>query len=188
MTNYLLISFSYFLGSIPFSKIFAGKRGFDITKIGSKNPGATNVWKNVGWGEGLTVLILDISKGVIPVSISNLVGAEKNIILIVGFAAVFGHCFSPFLKFYGGNGISTSMGIFAYVIPKEFFIVLPIGLTLYYIFKLQELGVFVGTILTLYFLYFFHEPLSYFQFFIAIMILFGLTGLRKLYVQGKIKL
>jgi len=108
---------AYLLGSIPFGLIIAkAKAGVDITKLGSGNIGATNVQRTLGWKAALPVLLLDISKGLIPASIAHLLNlrlgslSETDVSLIAGFAAVLGHCASPFLRFRGGKGVATICG------------------------------------------------------------------------------
>jgi len=116
MYLYLFVG-SMLLGALPFGAWIARLRGVDITKQGSGNIGATNVHRVLGKGLGFLVLMLDFSKGLLPVlaglSLQRSVGgaiAEDGIGAIAGLCAVFGHCFSPFLRFKGGKGIATGCG------------------------------------------------------------------------------
>ncbi|MBI4706564.1 MAG: glycerol-3-phosphate 1-O-acyltransferase PlsY [Candidatus Omnitrophica bacterium] len=113
------IIFSYLLGSIPTAYIF-GKvlKGVDIRQFGSGNVGATNALRLLGKGPGITVLILDIIKGFIPVFLfGNLILARINFIdnetlcLILGISCVCGHNWTVFLQFKGGKGIATTLGV-----------------------------------------------------------------------------
>ncbi|MBL8064928.1 MAG: glycerol-3-phosphate 1-O-acyltransferase PlsY [Chthonomonadaceae bacterium] len=109
---------SFVLGSIPFGFLVGRKHGVDVTKSGSGNIGATNVLRVLGKAPAALVILLDISKGVFPVMLTRtwlsqehsaqnaLVGAS-----MVGFMAVAGHVFSPFLKFQGGKGVATGLGV-----------------------------------------------------------------------------
>ncbi len=106
---YFLISF--LIGAVPFSSllvyIFARK---NIRDYGDGNPGASNALRAGGKVIGMTALILDSFKGVIPVAIwaGGLTVWQE---ILIAIAPVIGHAFSPFLKFKGGKGIATSFGI-----------------------------------------------------------------------------
>lgn len=114
----LLLIGAYILGAIPFGVLIAKTRaGIDITKLGSGNIGATNVHRVLGWKYSVPVMILDIGKGAIPPLIAktlHLTWGDKlgvvDVSLLAGFAAVLGHCASPFLKFKGGKGVATICG------------------------------------------------------------------------------
>lgn len=113
--NILLgIILSYLLGSIPTAYIF-GKayKQIDIREHGSGNIGATNVFRVLGKVPGIIVLIIDIFKGFAAVSIlSGWLGLESNMSLILmAVAVVSGHNWTIFLKFKGGKGIATSLGV-----------------------------------------------------------------------------
>lgn len=115
---------SFLIGSIPFGKIIASFKGVDITKEGSGNIGATNVFRVVGKGWGVLVLILDALKGAIPTLVSLYI-YRSNILnfflpeayVFVGVASILGHIFSPFVGFKGGKGVATSLGVFTVLTP-----------------------------------------------------------------------
>ena len=105
---------SYLIGSFPTAYILGkATKGIDIRQLGSGNMGATNVFRVLGKGPGIIVLVLDIIKGVLPVVIvSDVLGL--NILwqyILLGLAAVCGHNWTIFLKFKGGKGIATSLGV-----------------------------------------------------------------------------
>ena len=108
--SWLLISLGFALGSIPFGFMVAKAKGVDIREVGSGNIGATNVMRVLGKGPGIAVLLLDVLKGLIPSLCGHLIFHDKQIAFAAGVAAVFGHTFSPFLKFKGGKGIATGLG------------------------------------------------------------------------------
>jgi glycerol-3-phosphate acyltransferase PlsY len=111
MTEALILIFSFFIGSIPIGFLVAKSRGIDIRKEGSGNIGATNVLRVLGKGPGIAVFVADILKGLIPSVIAlNLMGS-KEWAFGAGMTAVLGHTFSPFLKFKGGKGIATGLGM-----------------------------------------------------------------------------
>lgn len=105
---------TYVIGSIPTAYIF-GKlyKGIDIRQHGSGNVGATNVFRVLGKGPGIIVLVIDILKGVIPVVfVSNIFGLSQTLdYIVLSLAAVIGHNWTIFLNFKGGKGIATSLGV-----------------------------------------------------------------------------
>ena len=107
---FLVFFFSYISGSIPFGlilgKFFLNK---DIRKIGSKNIGATNVLRTGNKFVAAITLLLDIFKGLVPVVITNYY--FPNLIYLSGLTAFLGHIFPVWLKFKGGKGIATYLGI-----------------------------------------------------------------------------
>jgi acyl phosphate:glycerol-3-phosphate acyltransferase len=107
---YYLIG-GYLLGSIPFGLIIGKLRGVDVRNTGSGNIGATNVTRSAGWLAGSISMILDISKGFVPVLVASSLGFEPWQVVCIGLAVFLGHCWSVFLLFKGGKGISTSLGI-----------------------------------------------------------------------------
>ncbi len=115
------IILGYILGSIP-SAYIAGrlKKGVDIREIGGGNMGALNVIRELGWSAGVFVLIADLSKGILAVLIAKWLGLQLLWILIAGFAAVAGHNWPIFLKFRGGKGGATIMGVLLALVPLEF--------------------------------------------------------------------
>jgi len=107
---FLVFLLSYISGSIPFglilSKFFLNK---DIRKIGSKNIGATNVLRAGNKYIAALTLLLDIFKGVVPIVITNYY--FPSLIYLSGLMAFLGHIFPVWLKFKGGKGIATYLGI-----------------------------------------------------------------------------
>ncbi|MFY9402065.1 MAG: glycerol-3-phosphate 1-O-acyltransferase PlsY [Candidatus Omnitrophota bacterium] len=115
----LLIIVSYIIGSIPTAYLFVRIiKGIDIRKTGSGNVGATNALRILGKGWGFSVLFLDILKGFLPVFflgtlISDRISfiQEHNLLIIIGFCAICGHNWTLFLKFKGGKGVATTLGV-----------------------------------------------------------------------------
>jgi len=104
---------SYLLGAIPTSYL-AGRifKGIDLREHGSKNLGATNVYRIMGWRYAIPVGIFDVAKGAVPVLI---IGPAVSTVgwfpLVCGVMAVIGHVFSVFVGFKGGKGVATSAGV-----------------------------------------------------------------------------
>lgn len=118
---------SFICGSIPFgliiSKLFYST---DIREHGSKNIGSTNVYRILGWKAGLSVQLLDVIKGFVPVYLLTFFTTEPLLLestigtrLAIGVMAVLGHIFSPFVKFKGGKGINTILGMLLGVSPID---------------------------------------------------------------------
>lgn len=106
---------AYLLGSIPFGLIAGFKvKGLDIREQGSKNIGATNVFRVVGKKWGITVLLLDVLKGYVACVLPAFFGQSFALpfLLLLGVSAILGHSFPVWLKFKGGKGVATSLGVF----------------------------------------------------------------------------
>lgn len=115
--NALVLLVGFFAGAIPFGVIVAKGRGVDIRQKGSGNIGATNVARVIGLGPGLLVLVLDALKGAAAVMLATRFSGFDPIISMTGFAAILGHCFSPFLGGKGGKGVATALGVFVVIAP-----------------------------------------------------------------------
>ena len=116
----LAIIIGYLLGSIPFAYI-AGRliKGVDIRQAGGGNVGALNVMREIGTAAGLGVLLADIAKGAVAVLIAQWLGLSLIFVFIVGFAAVVGHSWPVFLKFKGGMGAATTIGVLFALVPVQ---------------------------------------------------------------------
>jgi glycerol-3-phosphate acyltransferase PlsY len=106
------------LGAIPFAVVSMWGTGIDITKFGSGNPGFNNVLRYSKWRSALC-LAGDAGKGLLAIWLFHRPGHDSiTHAWLFGFAAVLGHCYSPFLKFNGGKGIATAAGVMLYLFPK----------------------------------------------------------------------
>jgi glycerol-3-phosphate acyltransferase PlsY len=117
MTYLILIIMSYLLGSIPFGLIIAKAHGKDLRFEGSGNIGATNVSRVLGRKWAWLCFVLDVLKGFIPMMVTRRLitlpaaSPQLAIWLAVGCVAIFGHIFPVYLKFKGGKGVATSLGV-----------------------------------------------------------------------------
>ncbi len=110
---YWLTFIAYLMGSISAAILVSRAMGLqDPRKVGSGNPGATNVLRVGGKKAAIFTLLGDILKGVIPVLIARAVGAEPTVIAAVMLAAFLGHVFPVFFAFRGGKGVATALGVF----------------------------------------------------------------------------
>ena len=103
---------AYLIGGIPFGFIIGRMCGVDVRTVGSKNIGATNVFRTVGKKWGLIAFACDVLKGLLPTLF-----APEAIALWVGVATVVGHMLTPYMKFRGGKGVATAFGMLLGLVP-----------------------------------------------------------------------
>jgi glycerol-3-phosphate acyltransferase PlsY len=115
--TFILIALAYLCGSVPVGFLLASLTGVDIRRRGSGNIGATNVARVVGWREGVLTLLGDVLKGFLPVLLSLYFGFDPWAIFWIGLASFLGHLYPVFLKFKGGKGVATALGILLAVAP-----------------------------------------------------------------------
>lgn len=141
---------SYLIGSIP-TGYWMGLRvkKIDIRAVGSKNIGATNVFRTLGRRYGILVLVLDILKGVLPVIGARLYFSHEFQVvwILVGLAAICGHTWTIFLGFKGGKGVATSLGVFLGLAPIPVLIVIPVFIGIFYTTRFVSLGSIVSSLL-----------------------------------------
>jgi glycerol-3-phosphate acyltransferase PlsY len=134
LTALLWIGAAYLLGATPTSYV-AGRlsRGLDLREHGSKNLGATNVYRVLGWRWAIPVGLIDIAKGAVPVALfGRWAHGAPGFPVFLGLAAVLGHIFSPYVGFKGGKGVATAAGMFLALAPLAVVIALPVwGLCLW---------------------------------------------------------
>jgi len=128
----LALVIAYLFGSIPSAYLIGRlRKGTDIREIGTRNMGAMNVFYNVGFWWGALVLAIDMGKGAAAVAVAGAFGVPEIVQFLAGGAAVLGHSFPVFLRFSGGKGGATCIGILFFVMPWGIPIYLGIfGLTL----------------------------------------------------------
>jgi glycerol-3-phosphate acyltransferase PlsY len=133
----LLIVGAYLLGSIPFGLLIGLARGVDIREHGSKNIGATNAGRVLGRKWGYLCLVLDILKGLVPTLAASFVLVAEPVDsvmllqwILVGLAAVLGHTCPVYLKFRGGKGVATTVGVALGIFPY-YTVAMAVALVLY---------------------------------------------------------
>jgi glycerol-3-phosphate acyltransferase PlsY len=139
VTEIVVVVIAYLLGSIPFAYLAGRMRGIDIRTVGSKNVGATNVFRTLGKGIGVAVMVLDIAKGLIAVLIAH---AETGSPwpLIAAAAAILGHVFPVWLRFKGGKGVAVAGGAMIGLVPVPALIVVVIWLVIVAITRYVSVG------------------------------------------------
>ena len=124
--SWLLPLLGFLLGSIPFGLLMGKIKGIDIRQHGSGNIGGTNVFRILGKQSGITCLLLDFTKGLVPVLIArNMVEpmmaeqqfTAQSIEVLTALASIMGHNYSPWIGFKGGKGIATTAGAITALMP-----------------------------------------------------------------------
>jgi len=156
---FLFCAISYLIGCLNFTAILAKyKFKTDISKVGSGNPGATNMLRNFGFKWGLLILILDIVKGIVPAVMGVIVfgngynanpvgggvtnGAGQIGMYACGLSAVLGHCWPITRRFRGGKGVATTIGVFFVINPLIGVLALAFGFLLGFVFDNATLSSF----------------------------------------------
>ncbi|WP_223924021.1 glycerol-3-phosphate 1-O-acyltransferase PlsY [Geobacter sp. AOG2] len=131
---------AYLLGSIPTGLLLGKLYGIDVRQEGSGNIGATNLYRTVGRKVGVLTLIGDCLKGLAPVLVAHYFAPATDLAAWVGLAAFCGHVFSVFLRFKGGKGVATALGVFLALSPLAVAIALAVFLVLVLKWRYVSLG------------------------------------------------
>ncbi|HJG08159.1 MAG TPA: glycerol-3-phosphate 1-O-acyltransferase PlsY [Megamonas hypermegale] len=148
MLSYIIVILcSYIIGSIP-SGLILGKIfwNVDLREYGSKNIGATNAWRTLGKLPGFIVFVADLLKGMIGVYLGMLLVGTSTAMIIGGIVAIIGHSLSLFLKFKGGKGVATGLGVIIMLMPTVSAIVFIIWLVIVMISKYVSLASIIAAI------------------------------------------
>jgi len=121
---------SYLLGTVPFGDIVARIAGVDIRSVGTRNPGAANVYREIGPKHGIAVFALDVAKGVVATAPMLLMGDHVWAPLPPAFAVVLGHIFPVIGSRSGGTGMATAIGTTAGLAPFGLLAGVPAALVL----------------------------------------------------------
>jgi glycerol-3-phosphate acyltransferase PlsY len=179
-----LVFTAYIVGSIPTGLILAKSLGHvDIRSIGSRNIGATNVYRNLGRSLGALTLAGDALKGFLPVFLARVILQEEAWIVPVGVAAFLGHVYPLFLKFKGGKGVATGLGVFLCMAPLSIIPLLIIFALVVYCFRTVSLASLLSAASLPLTLYLLDYPTVYFQFsffFVAMIFLSHRGNIRRL--------
>jgi glycerol-3-phosphate acyltransferase PlsY len=191
MKLFLVLLFSYLLGSIPngyiFGMRFAGK---DIRNYGSGNVGATNVARVAGYKIGLLVAILDIAKGYISVLIAQyflLPEYSMTFVFIAAILAIIGHNWSIFLSLNGGKGVATSVGIILRLFPYSLLILFIVWILMIVLTKMVSVGSILGAVslpISVAFIYSTATPYIIFSSIITLLIIFSHRSNIKRIING----
>jgi acyl phosphate:glycerol-3-phosphate acyltransferase len=133
---------SYLLGAVPTSYL-AGRlfRGIDLREHGSRNLGATNLYRVLGWRYAVPVGLLDAAKGLVPVLVfAPRVSSSELFAMICGLVAVVGHVFSVFVGFKGGKGVATAAGVMLGLTPAALGVAVLVWVALVYLTGYVSVG------------------------------------------------
>jgi glycerol-3-phosphate acyltransferase PlsY len=112
----LLVPVAYLLGTFPSATLVARRRGVDVTAEGSGNPGASNIFRLLGWKAGVLVFGLDALKGALAAGCGLLVDGHRGA-YVLGIAAILGHMLPITRRFKGGRGVATGAGVLLVIFP-----------------------------------------------------------------------
>ncbi len=143
----LAIVIAYLLGSIPFAYI-TGRlvKGVDIRQVGGGNMGAVNTMREIGPVPGFAVLLADMAKGALAVLVAQWLDLSLTWVFVVGGVAVAGHNWPVWLKFKGGQGLATTLGVLLALTPVEFAISFAIMVVVVLLTSNMRLGPAVGLV------------------------------------------
>lgn len=166
MADYLLTGvLAYLIGSIP-SGLILGKLFWhtDLRQYGSHNIGATNAWRTLGKIPGLIVFLADSFKGQAGVLLGLYLIDTPLAAVIGGLFAIIGHSFSIFLRFRGGKGVATSLGVLTMLMGNVTLLVFAVWLAIVYMTRYVSLGSVVAGFLTPILAAIFSYPMEYIVF------------------------
>ncbi|MDD6133326.1 MAG: glycerol-3-phosphate 1-O-acyltransferase PlsY [Selenomonadaceae bacterium] len=165
MNMVLACLLAYVLGSIPNGLVF-GKLFWhvDLREHGSHNIGATNAWRTLGKGPGFLIFLLDFLKGAISVYIGMKLGDIALACVLAGVFAIVGHSCSLFLKFKGGKGVATGLGVIVMMMPVPALLVFLVWLGVVKLSGYVSLGSIVAAALVPVLAWNFGYPVEYIGF------------------------
>ena len=157
-----MVLLGYALGSIPTGVLFARARGVDLQHTGSGNIGATNAARSLGKKIGALVLLGDALKGLLPVLLARHLFHDQPhghwIAAATALAAFLGHLFPVWLRFRGGKGVATGLGVFLALAPIPTLVAAGVFVVVYAAFRIASLGSLVATTAFPLIALAFHEP------------------------------
>lgn len=145
MQFYFMLGVAYILGSIPFGLIFVKLSGRgDVRNVGSGNIGATNVLRTGSKPLAIVTLLADALKGALPVLLATYLGMDGFEVACIGFTAVVGHVFPIWLRFKGGKGVATALGVYFALSPLLGALIVVIWLLAARIFRISSLSALIA--------------------------------------------
>ena len=150
----LSLGIGYLSGSLPWG-LWLGRavRGVDVRTLGSRNLGATNVYRSLGPGLGITTLVLDLAKGALPVTLvprlafsQAFPGDGEWCTMAVAVATVTGHVWTCFAGFHGGKGVATTAGALLALAPIAFAVFAGVFLLTVALTRYISLGSVLGSV------------------------------------------
>ena len=141
-----LLLMGYLVGSLPMGVIVARLTGgIDPRTVGSGRTGGTNMLRAGGWGRAISVAVLDLAKGALPILVARAADAPVEVQALTGQAAVLGSWKSIFLRFHGGRGVATGVGGMIAIAPWVIPLALPAFIIIIGSTRYVSLGSILGT-------------------------------------------
>jgi acyl phosphate:glycerol-3-phosphate acyltransferase len=157
--NWLIPVIAYFLGSIPFGFLIVKARGRDIREAGSGNIGAANVARSSGAAAGVLTLILDAGKGYLAVWIAaRSTHSDQRWMMGAALLAVIGHMFPVWLRFKGGKGVATGLGVFLPIAPMPLLAAVVLWILVVAFWRYSSLGSMLAAVGLPFFVHFLYAP------------------------------
>jgi glycerol-3-phosphate acyltransferase PlsY len=161
MQQVVYVIVAYLIGSIPIGVMLAKLKGKDPRKTGSGNIGATNVMRTAGRALGIATLLGDIAKGFLPTFIAIRLDMPREIVAVIGFATFAGHLFPVFLKFRGGKGVATALGVYLAVGPVAIIPCFVVFVVILLVWRYVSLGSLAGAGIVPFAMYILKVPVEY---------------------------
>ena len=182
MRSVLVIIAAYLLGSIPFGYLIVRSvAGADVRESGSGGTGATNVSRRAGKAAGVVTLLLDAAKGTAAVALARLVLTSDHavnwFVVVAAVAVIIGHCFPVWLRFRGGKGVATGVGVFITLVPFAVALSGALFLLIVWLTRYVSLGSIIAAATVPLFVWLQHalvKPVTGFQYVMVIAIAGGL--------------
>ncbi|MFC1748136.1 glycerol-3-phosphate 1-O-acyltransferase PlsY [Pseudomonadota bacterium] len=172
MLDIALVVFAYLLGSVSAAIITCKAMGLpDPRSEGSNNPGATNVMRIGGKKAAAITLIGDMLKGLVPVIVARLAGADEPLLAAVALAAFLGHLYPVFFSFQGGKGVATALGVLLGLSWPVAVSVLATWLVMAKLFKVSSLSALTASVLAPLYMWLLEPDVAFFSMTIALSIL-----------------
>lgn len=161
MSCIFYIVVAYLIGSVPVGIILSKIRGVDPRKTGSGNIGATNVMRAAGKVFGVITLAGDIVKGLVPTALAIHYKQPYLVVAAIGLATFLGHLFPVYLRFRGGKGVATALGVYLAISPCAIMVSIFVFILTLVKWRFVSLGSLTGTALVPITLIVLHEPFEY---------------------------
>jgi acyl phosphate:glycerol-3-phosphate acyltransferase len=161
MHIFLAVLLAYLLGSVPFGLLLSRLKGHDPRKTGSGNIGATNVVRTAGKGLGIATLVADILKGYAPILVALHYNQPPIVVALIGLALFAGHLFPIYLRFKGGKGVATALGVFLAIKPMVILVCVGLFIPILLISRYVSLGSLISVALVPGLLFLFGVPNTY---------------------------
>jgi len=166
----VLLLLSYVVGSLPIGLWVGFLKGVDVRTLGSGNVGATNIVRTLGWRLGIVVFAADTLKGFLPVIVARCSGANiwgGLLPVLCGTLAIVGHVASPFLRFRGGRGVATGLGVFLGLAPYVALSAFGLWVLLVLTFRVVSVASLLASASMAFFMWLYKQPAAYFWFAVA---------------------